>query len=225
MPEGLLTRQLQWRLEQWRLQQPLADYNDAMREALEDRLPLVEEQARGLAGQLYGEALPEVPRRSGQQLLTDTFVLAKRLSVLFNRDVASGESLFMRQQRIAIERAVQGGLMQELPNEELAERMVKVVRTPAGETGRSVPGTLFNKLRARLEAVVNAAIWTAANNQLQRSFKRFGAKRWEWHAVLDPRTCPICWELDGRIEDKPSDFPEQPAVHPNCRCVLLPVLS
>jgi hypothetical protein len=40
-------------------------------------------------------------------------------------------------------------------------------------------------------------------------------------AVLDARTCPICWSLHGRI------FASDKKVfsHPNCRCTLIPVIK
>jgi SPP1 gp7 family putative phage head morphogenesis protein len=46
-----------------------------------------------------------------------------------------------------------------------------------------------------------------------------GVKKYVWMAVLDHRTCAICWNLHGRI------FNSNRKVfsHPNCRCVLVPL--
>jgi SPP1 gp7 family putative phage head morphogenesis protein len=46
-----------------------------------------------------------------------------------------------------------------------------------------------------------------------------GIKKYVWMAVLDARTCMICWFLHGKI------FSSNRKVfsHPNCRCVLVPV--
>ena len=42
---------------------------------------------------------------------------------------------------------------------------------------------------------------------------------WRWTAARGPRTCVICWAMDGTIF--PTDTPLQS--HPNCRCVMVPV--
>lgn len=223
LPEGILPRQLQWNLRRWELQQPLADYNDVMQEALLDSLRSVNPEARGLASQLLKTQLPESPYRSDQQILSGTFVLAKTLRVLFNRVTASGESLFMRQQKDAIERVVQAGFLAESSNEELAAKVVATTRRQGVELPLRKVGTLFNKLRARTESVIAAALWDAVNKELKLSFELGGTDEYEWHAVLDPRTCPICWELDGQRSSSPSGFAYQPPVHPNCRCLVLPV--
>lgn len=44
-------------------------------------------------------------------------------------------------------------------------------------------------------------------------------KGWQWYAVLDRFTCPVCWAMHGtnfKVSDKMD-------THPNCRCVQLPV--
>jgi len=53
---------------------------------------------------------------------------------------------------------------------------------------------------------------------------------YQWIAVLDSKTCPICAVLDNRIFTRlpnmkggGSEAPDQP-IHENCRCVMAPVL-
>lgn len=48
-----------------------------------------------------------------------------------------------------------------------------------------------------------------------------GIKKYIWVAVLDPRTCMICWRLHGQI------FTSTKKVfsHANCRCVLVPLAA
>lgn len=45
-------------------------------------------------------------------------------------------------------------------------------------------------------------------------------QKYRWRAVLDVRTCVICWRLDGKVfmTDK------KVSPHVSCRCVILPVL-
>ena len=53
---------------------------------------------------------------------------------------------------------------------------------------------------------------------------------WQWVAVLDDKVCDRCEFFDGQrwdsqyepVGDAP-EFPENPPLHPNCRCSLVPV--
>ena len=49
---------------------------------------------------------------------------------------------------------------------------------------------------------------------------------YQWSALLDHRTCPICKSLDGTyFEPGDSALAElKPPIHPNCRCILVAVL-
>lgn len=50
-------------------------------------------------------------------------------------------------------------------------------------------------------------------------YSESGSQKYVWMAVLDARTCLICWSLHGRI------FSSSIKVfsHPRCRCVLIPL--
>lgn len=50
-------------------------------------------------------------------------------------------------------------------------------------------------------------------------YRQAGIKRYVWMALLDPRTCAVCWRLHGSI------WPTAKKVtsHPACRCTLIPV--
>lgn len=45
----------------------------------------------------------------------------------------------------------------------------------------------------------------------------------QWVATLDPSTCPSCGSIDGKVWGLDEKHPTPPA-HPNCRCVLTPIL-
>jgi SPP1 gp7 family putative phage head morphogenesis protein len=50
---------------------------------------------------------------------------------------------------------------------------------------------------------------------------------WQWSAILDEKTCPICRELDGQYFD-PNDpvWDEiRPPAHIGCRCIPVAVLK
>lgn len=48
---------------------------------------------------------------------------------------------------------------------------------------------------------------------------------YQWIAALDSTTCLACAELDNQIRDRIEDFPTEPPLHHNCRCIIVPVLK
>lgn len=49
----------------------------------------------------------------------------------------------------------------------------------------------------------------------------------EWNSILDSRTCPVCWNLDGALVKQGEAFPGgySPGWHPHCRCAVHAVKS
>jgi SPP1 gp7 family putative phage head morphogenesis protein len=67
---------------------------------------------------------------------------------------------------------------------------------------------------------------TETNRAYREATRKFyqqtdGVTGWRWLAVLDLRTCPICWALHGSI----FKTKEKMATHPNCRCTMTPVFK
>lgn len=96
----------------------------------------------------------------------------------------------------------------------------RVIRVAATETARS-----FNDERTRyLDAVIGGPYRGSVDGA--RGFvdrdqpPRAGV--WKiWSAVLDRRTCPRCFDLDGTILEGAGVFPAgPPPVHPHCRCLV-----
>jgi len=48
---------------------------------------------------------------------------------------------------------------------------------------------------------------------------------YQWIACLDSTTCLACAELDNKIVKDIGDFPSEPPLHKNCRCIIVPVLE
>lgn len=48
--------------------------------------------------------------------------------------------------------------------------------------------------------------------------------QFQWVAELDGDTCPDCEDMDGEIFESVDDA-DAPPMHPNCRCVLSPVID
>jgi len=51
--------------------------------------------------------------------------------------------------------------------------------------------------------------------------------QYRFYATLDERTCPICGELDLQVfsPDEAQEGVNKPPMHPNCRCVIQPVMD
>jgi SPP1 gp7 family putative phage head morphogenesis protein len=222
LPENQLTRQLQWRMQQSQISQALLTYNDTFALELSQRLVELEPGTRDLAADYLGLPKPTGPLTPAETVMRTTRVLQQSLRTLFTTPPGAIESPFVRQHRTEINRVVEAGFLAGTPSEDLANEVVATI-TRRGET-RPVErvGTVYNRMRARAESVIAAATWNRAGRIEQQVWAPESPERWRWHSVLDPRTCPICAPLDGRVESDRLAFPYQPPVHPNCRCRILP---
>ena len=87
-------------------------------------------------------------------------------------------------------------------------------------------GLAANKTRAELMARTTS-IW-AYNNGAMQAYREEGIGAVEWVATIDGLTDPVCAATDGEQQEigKPfSNGVEQPPVHPNCRCAVVPVVT
>lgn len=228
LPDNAITRQLRWRLTRPAVIPPLAIYNDDFATALGRALSALEPEARARAASYLGIDLPSMSLRPIPLVLSDTRVLEQTLSAMFNRANAQGVSPFMRQHVREIDRVVEAGILAQKSTEEIANDVVAKVVRATGPTYFSRAGTIFNRMRARAEAIIANAVWSVSHREEQAVWQPLtpgNTSRWQWHAILDPRTCPRCAPLDGEIRDRVDDFPYRPPVHPNCRCVLTPIIT
>ena len=228
LPDNVLTRQLRWRLTRPGVIPPLAIYNDDFAAALGRALSALEPEARARAAPYLGLDLPSMSLRPIPLVLSDTRVLEQTLSSMFSRANAQGISPFMRQHVREIDRVVEAGILAEKTTEEIANDVVAQVVRSSGPSYFARAGTIFNRMRARAEAIIANSVWAVSHREEQQVWQPLaqeGPTRWQWHAILDPRTCPRCAPLDGEIRNSVEDFPYTPPVHPNCRCVVLPLLT
>jgi SPP1 gp7 family putative phage head morphogenesis protein len=226
LPDNALTRQLRWRISRTGMIEPLGVYNDEVARALGRALALLEPEARARAAAYMGIEVPSISLRPIPIVLNDTRVLEQSLSAMFSRASVQGVSPFMRQHMREIDRIVEGGIMAQKTSEEIANEVVTKVVRASGPSYFARAGTVFNRMRARAEAIIANSVWAVSHREEQAVWQPItqdGTTRWRWYAVLDPKTCPRCAPLDGEIRDRVEQFPYQPPVHPNCRCVILPV--
>lgn len=89
---------------------------------------------------------------------------------------------------------------------------------------------IIGTARGRAEMIARTEIIRAMNLAREDVFEKNADVIVDkvWKATLDDITCPICAPLDGTGEDEWSedeDGADGPPAHPNCRCVLIPVMK
>lgn len=94
------------------------------------------------------------------------------------------------------------------------------------QISKRVKAVFDNCTDVRAKRIARTEIITASNQGALEGYKEVGVAEVEFYAALDERTCAICMSLHGEI------FPIEDSTnlitgttHPNCRCVLLPVIK
>lgn len=225
LPPGQLQRQIAWPQLRERILIELVAVTRQLGTLLFSRVAAIELELQRIYAAYFGVAV--LAPRPITQVLDTTRVLGTSVNELF---VPSGTGIppFALQLMRLIERSVVSGLLTETPTPELAAKVIQP-RTRGGvTTGVARRGTVSNAWRERFKAITAGALWALVGPTAQRyaaiADRQVG--EWEWVAVLDPRTCPICRPLDGLTAPTPELFPQgPPPLHPLCRCVLTPRFS
>lgn len=238
LPEDRLERYMRWRQIRSRITLELLALNDTFASQLYSRLAAAELQVVEITRNYFQLPIGALRPRLITEVLDTTRVVGVPVSSLFVRNPRTGTSPFVLQMLQLLERSVVGMFFTDPPTPEVA---AKVIQTRTS-VGRQVPvaakGTVANNWRERLQSIVAAALWGTVQPTAQRAVEVARARaveapgqavqllQWRWNAVLDPKTCPVCRPLDGRVELSVGDFPQgSPPLHPRCRCVLIPELT
>lgn len=216
-------------------------YSDAFLAILLKQLEEVDETHSERAAAYAGLTLTRRdyrPRR-GNELLSTTRSGGMTLLEKFTPDPLSTLSPYTTGHLTAIRSKIQAGIMRQDATIEIARSLVAERTTRGYIQPINARGTSYSALRNRDTALISNSVWEVSGYAERAVFERqkyltsrptlpptpapFGAKGWQWHAILDPKTCPICRPLDGLIRQNFNEFPYIPPVHPRCRCRLLPV--
>lgn len=233
LPEGRLERYMRWRQLRTRITLELLAVNDTLATQLFNRLAASELVVTDVARRYFALPPGAISPRPLTEVLDTTRVVGVPVSGLFVRNARTGLSPFVLQLLQLLEKSVVGAFFMDPPTGELASKVIGS-RVSAG---RQVPvaakGTVANNWRERMQSIVAAALWGTVQPAAERAAAAVSASdapqrqllEWRWNAVLDPKTCPVCRPLNGRIEQQIDDFPQgPPPLHPRCRCVLIPEL-
>lgn len=89
--------------------------------------------------------------------------------------------------------------------------------------------------RERSRTIARTEITRASTEAEIQAYEQSGVvKGKEWYTALDERTCLECSAMHGKVLSIRENYADKeetgyadvpgPALHPNCRCTLLPVL-
>lgn len=220
LPSDGLSRRITYRLLRPRLETALIHLNDTLASLLSLELHRFTARARELAA-LYAGINPADPLPLPTEVMQRTRFLGHTLAAYFQRH---SPSQFMREILRLADRTVERAILEGTPTPDL----LALVLPEATRKGRRVPivlrGSIAYTALARINALITTSVWNVFSAESRMVWDRLpDIVAWEWQAILDPKTCPICRPLDGRREKSLQDFEVLPQVHPHCRCVVIPV--
>lgn len=176
-------------------------------------------------GQDYADLEPTSPiEPSDQEIVATTLIAGVPLIRLLGPSGNMTQSLSK-----FLDQVVMLGLLRGDTTAKIADDVLSLTLINGKLTPRIKKGSFASKVSTQIKNTVASGVWSAVNNNLFTSWQTVTDTRWVWNAVLDERLCPICSPLNGKLVPKPTSFVStvfginQPPVHPNCRCAILPL--
>ena len=129
-----------------------------------------------------------------------------------------------------LDKMVKSMIMRGASTQEISDKVLKVITKNGRPVAKIDTGSFANRMWNRTKNTTSAAVWDAVNKTLGETWKNVPARAWVWNARLDPLTCPVCRPLHNKVVAKPASFVSTqlsntyPPIHPNCRCVIIPLL-
>lgn len=166
--------------------------------------------------------------RTTPEILASASVLRRPVAQLMERSSATiptGLSPLTLQLFGLLERPVLAAILRGAPTTVVGEAVIgsRIRQGVARPVVRR--GSAANAWRHRYRSLTSAALWSLVSVTQQRAAQQAAVPvaYWQWQAVLDPRTCPICVQLDGTTAETLAAFEYgPPPQHPNCRCIAIP---
>ena len=242
-PEDSLFRERAWRELLPQVRDALRPYNEEfanqIRLNLIEEAPEMAEETARMIEAVGAPAAPQVPTARavpvdlGRLATADNVAAAlqsrvngKRVADLFEQQGSLLLSDWMRSNERAINNVVTKGILDAAPTEEIAEGIVQIIRRQGIEYISTAGPTAGRTIESDAKAIARTAVQDANRQVHEQVWKAnedaLSDLEWEWVAVLDSRTCPICAPLDGKRWKKGTDADQWPA-HVNCRCQVVAV--
>ena len=231
LPEEGIMRQFQWTQIQAQslpiFETTSRTYRNYLLREIQSTIPDVQDAAFDYSGDDTEGLNAELIPRTQEDLLTTIRGSMNRnqsiatLAALFGRN--EGFSRFTLQSAKALNRTVGGQILMDVPTQQIADKVVKLIQQRGTVAAVIHTGSFANLEWNRYSNVSAAAVWDATTKELLKTWQDTPQRYWVWNALLE--ACPVCKPLDGMRRDSVSQFPYIPPVHPNCRCAVLPVLG
>ena len=219
LPDDGISRTLQYAALRPQLEAALVPLNDALATLLTTELWLFQTRARELAT-AYAGTDAGTPPTPPAALMTQLRFLGRTLAAYFQRH---SPSAFMREILRIADRTAQRALLDGTPTSELLQQVLPETTRRGQRLYVIRRGTVANAVRARIDALITTSVWSVFTRESRRIWTHDTTIAWQWSAVLDPRTCPVCRPLDAQRRPTPDGFGVTPPVHPHCRCVVIPI--
>jgi hypothetical protein len=163
--------------------------------------------------------VPAITRTQLYRVAQETEVLNRSLQTLFQSETARPPAgmpvsqarggIFIESQKRQIDAVVKRGFLLGETNSEIAKNLL----TEGAARSRREAATISRTAVMQISDDAHNVFWDANKSVIAG---------WEYDALLDWRTCPVCAPWDGRTAEKRSDLPTL-LRHPNCRCSILPL--
>lgn len=161
-----------------------------------------------------------------QEIMATTFIAGTPLMKMLGPGGNMSQSLSN-----FLDRVVTVGLLRGDTTAEIADAVLFLTLINGKLTPKIQKGSFASKASQQIKNTVASSVWSAVNNSLVTAWRPVNNVQWVWNAVLDERLCPVCGPLSGKIVPKPTSFVStvfgvnQPPVHPQCRCAILPMMT
>ena len=183
------------------------------------------------------ETEPQELQPVTQQRLLETLRIAGAGALLTMMGNRNGPNRYTLGMANDLSKTVRSMVLGEKTTQEISDKVLKLMTSRGKVVARINTGSFANQMWTRSKNTVAAVVWDGVSQQLMESWKDIPATRWRWNSRLDPKTCPICLPLEGKILPKPvrmqmtrwgiqaPGVPGYPPIHANCRCSILPLLD
>ena len=223
-----LSEEGQFRIYEWREIQGLAlpilsTIASVLRVQIPPELEVVRPKIQKAAAKYVNREAPETEPIGNQALLKKVVIGGITLNAILGEPGVSNRLTINMAKDL--DRMVRTSLFMERPTSEIANKVVRTIE----RNGRVVPqirrGSYANQILNRTNNTISAAVWDVANKTAREFWEDIAVpeQKWMWLATLE-NTCPVCLPFHRVVKRKLSEFPALPAVHPNCRCVVVPVV-
>ena len=218
----------QFRIYEWQQIQPLAlpilsTITSVLRVQIPPELEAIRPRIQRAAAEYVNQPAPVVAPIGNQELLKKVVIGGITLnSILGTPGVSNRLTINMARD---LDRMVRTSLFKELPTTEIANKVVRTLERNGRTIAQIRKGSYGNQILNRTNNTITAAVWDIANKTARDFWEDSAApgQEWMWLATLE-NTCQLCLPYHRVTKPSLNDFPALPKVHPNCRCVVVPVV-